>query len=281
MYENYSAPLPDADAYLERIGIGRRADPDRAFLDSLIYAHQTHIPFEDLDCWKYKKPISLEIPALFDKIVVKKRGGFCFELNRLFGQALNDLGFRAYTVFCRILYLKDELPPCTHCANIVYLEGRPYFCDVGFGGPQPPYAVPVTDEPEAVHGDSGIQRASAAAHSDPGTLANVFRTRRIDDIWFTLSRTNAKGEEEDILQFSLIPQTPQEFIPACRFCSEGRDAVFAKTLMAGLLTENGSLNITDNVFTEREGCDISRTVLETWEEQAAVLREKFGIRLPE
>ena len=73
----------DPDAYLARIGAERPAAPTAEALRGLQVAHVLRVPFEILDI-VIGRPISLELPAMYDKIVVRRRGGFCYELNGLF-----------------------------------------------------------------------------------------------------------------------------------------------------------------------------------------------------
>ena len=85
------APLPEREAYLKRIGYSGGTEPTLDNLHALIRAHQTAVPFENLDCVS-RTPILLEVERLFDKIVLRRRGGYCFELNGLFMALLRDLG---------------------------------------------------------------------------------------------------------------------------------------------------------------------------------------------
>ena len=83
MYEEMYAPLPDAKAYAERIGLEWPLTPDLDTLDRIILAHQCMVPFENLQCYDQGQEPSLAIETLFEKIVAQRRGGFCFELNAL------------------------------------------------------------------------------------------------------------------------------------------------------------------------------------------------------
>ena len=98
MSEELYAPIPDLDAYLARIGIAEAKEPTLDFLDEVIMAHQCSVPFDDLDTCALDIVPSLGIPDLFEKIVVRKRGGYCFELNALFGALLKALGFQVLEI---------------------------------------------------------------------------------------------------------------------------------------------------------------------------------------
>src|SRR5689334_21580804 len=82
----------DVQAYLHRIGYHGGLEPTAANLRDLHRAHRVAVPFENLDI-HVGRPIVLDQDALFDKIVTRRRGGFCYELNGLFAVLLRALGF--------------------------------------------------------------------------------------------------------------------------------------------------------------------------------------------
>ena len=82
----------DIHAYLSRIGYRGTLEPSAATLHALQQAHLLAVPFENLDI-HLGRPIVLDQTALFDKIVARRRGGFCYELNGLFAVLLRELGF--------------------------------------------------------------------------------------------------------------------------------------------------------------------------------------------
>ena len=69
--------------YLARINYSKSAQPDSKTLHALQLAHMQNIPFENLDIGLGRK-INLDLESLWEKIVINKRGGFCYELNGLF-----------------------------------------------------------------------------------------------------------------------------------------------------------------------------------------------------
>ena len=261
MYESMDRPIPDVSGYLARMGLDAAPKADLAGLNELIWAHQTHVPFEDLDVSWLKRPLSLEIPALYDKIVEKRRGGYCYELNALFTRLLRDLGFDARAVFCRVVRGRDFLPPCAHRGIVAALEDGLYFCDVGFGGPMPAGAVKLGDgRGEMIHGE-------------------LFRIDRFDEYWWTLSRADSRGDMETILQFNTFPQTPQEFIAANMKSEKDPESLFVRQILVNLRTPDGSLSVTDDRFTVRAGGEVS---IEPLADEAAlrrVLAERFGIEV--
>lgn len=75
----------DVLAYLDRIGYSGSIDTSLTTLTKLQECHVHTVPWENLDILK-KIPLSLAIPDLIDKIIYRKCGGYCFELNALYGR---------------------------------------------------------------------------------------------------------------------------------------------------------------------------------------------------
>lgn len=147
MYEELYEPIPQTKPYLKRLGLTAVPAADKENLDRLIYAHQLHVPFEDLDVCKFKRTASLSISSLYEKIVLKKRGGYCYELNALFASLLTACGYEVTPCMARIIRDCDDefIPPISHRINLVRIDGQQHFCDVGYGGPMPAASMPLVD----------------------------------------------------------------------------------------------------------------------------------------
>ena len=127
----------DRLAYMERIKCQVPTQMNGEILDRLIRSHLEQIPFENLDVIDFGRVPELGEDILFEKIVRKKRGGYCFELNILFRRLLESLGLFVYPVAARVLWNRDYLPPVSHMGLVADIAGRKGFCDVGYGGPGP------------------------------------------------------------------------------------------------------------------------------------------------
>ena len=88
-------------AVLQRIGYGGPFAPDEATLRGLHRAFVTAVPFENLDIHLGRK-IVLDVDGFFEKIALRGRGGFCYELNGLFGAVLRELGFDVTLLSARV-----------------------------------------------------------------------------------------------------------------------------------------------------------------------------------
>lgn len=125
--------MVDRSAYLARIRYEGAVLPSAETLRALHLAHVLTVPFENLDV-HLRRPISLDPADLFRKIVLSRRGGYCFELNGLFALLLEELGFVVRRLAARVLYGTEGVRPRSHQVLLVHLDGERWLVDVGFGG---------------------------------------------------------------------------------------------------------------------------------------------------
>ena len=122
----------DLGAYLERINFRGSLDVNAQTLRELQVAHLLTVPFENLSIHA-DEPIVLEEEALFDKVVRRRRGGFCYELNGLFAALLRGLGFDVSMLSARVARNDGGFTPdYDHMTILVSLDQR-WLVDVGFG----------------------------------------------------------------------------------------------------------------------------------------------------
>lgn len=153
----------DLDAYFARIRLTEAIAPDAVGLATLQRAHRLAIPFENLDV-RLGRGIGIDSASVFAKLVLMKRGGYCFEQNRLFADALMALGFSVRPLLARVwLGAGDAVPPKTHTLSLVMLDGEPWIADAGFGGSYSP-PMPLFDgsEADALDGARYLLREDAA-----------------------------------------------------------------------------------------------------------------------
>src|SRR5581483_8171450 len=126
-------PTVDPAAYLERIAAERPAEPTLDALADLALAHLYTVPFENLDI-AAGRPLSVDAGAIYDKIVRRRRGGFCYELNGLFSCLLRALGYDVTLLAAQVPEPPDGTPrpDRAHLVLLVRLED-PWLVDVGWG----------------------------------------------------------------------------------------------------------------------------------------------------
>jgi N-hydroxyarylamine O-acetyltransferase len=122
----------DIQAYLRRIGFTGSLTPTPETLRALHRAHLHAVPFENLDIGLHRA-IPCDENAAIHKIVDKRRGGFCYELNSAFAALLRALGFRVTLLSARVARADGSASPeFDHLTLRVDLE-EPWLADVGFG----------------------------------------------------------------------------------------------------------------------------------------------------
>ena len=128
-------------AYLERIGLDRFelehaglsdfAQLDLEFLSALQWKHMCAVPFENIDIMN-DVPVTLDRETLFEKIVVRRRGGVCSELNTLYNWLLESLGFQVESFSSRVISDAVPYPGRSHRIMCVRLGDDRYITDVGY-----------------------------------------------------------------------------------------------------------------------------------------------------
>jgi N-hydroxyarylamine O-acetyltransferase len=216
----------------------------------------TSVPFENIDIYDLRQPIALGIPALYDKIVTRRRGGYCFELNALFMSLLTELGFTCYAVAARVLNDKGYVPPLSHRATVVTIGGERYYCDVGFGGTMASCCL-AFDSPGYQTTERGLFRFS------PGEGQT------------TLILNTSKGEVP-LLSVADRPVDPVDFIPLNYYTCSSPGSYFLSRRMAHLLTDGGRVSLEEN---ELRRTGEPSVTLDTREEIAGALFEVFGISI--
>jgi len=132
----------ELSAYLDRIGFTGTPAPDRATLETMQRLHLLAIPYENVDV-QLGRPLTTDPAAAFEKLVTRRRGGWCYEMNGLFGWALSKIGFPVTRLASGVM--RDTFGEATvgnHLVLRVACEDGPRLADVGLGnGPIAPFAL--------------------------------------------------------------------------------------------------------------------------------------------
>ncbi len=250
----------DLDAYLDRIGRPVVGGTDLATLSALHLAHVSSIPFENLDVL-WQRGIALDAASLQAKLVHGGRGGYCFEQNRLFALALETLGFDVVPLAARVRYRATRLLPRTHQLLLVTVAGERFVADVGFGGNTLLAPLPlVADVPVAQH-------------------AWRYRLAREGGA-FVLQFETSEGFL-DLYAFTLEPAVPPDLEMANWYVSTHPASRFVTTFTVQQATPAVRRLLQNLDYTEdRGGGDVRTTPIDR-DALPALLRETFGLRLPD
>lgn len=209
-------------AYLERIGmVGIPVTQDLEYLTKLQYAHITHIPFENLDIMR-GIPVSLNRKDLFEKIVKRKRGGVCSELNTLYNWLLESLGFQAVSYISRIIAESRPIQSPSHRIMAVKLDSEFYITDVGFNYQH--HRRPMLLAEHVIHEEEDCQYSLEQ-----------------DDFFGWIMRQNRplSGWRKK-LGFTETPQIDLDFVYPTFFAQEHPDSVINKATKVSLYLHEGN-----------------------------------------
>lgn len=260
MFEEIYEPLPDVDAYLERIGYDGPRECTVEVLDKLLECQQMSVPFEDLSVYTEGKVPSLAVRDLFDKIVTRHRGGYCFEVNGGFYALLKAMGFDCWSVTCRIHEGKPYPQLPNHRATLVAFDDDCRFCDCGSGNLQPGRSLTVVDD--------GVQ------HTDTGD----FRIVREGGHFNLVAIVKKTGEEYLKLSFTSAPTELVDFNVMNFFCAGDPESPFRNMRLVNMRTPTGSVAIEGNMLREHVNGELTETELDD-EGIVRALKERFGIEL--
>ena len=247
-------------AYFDRIGYSGPRTPGFATLDAVMRAHVAAVPFENLDV-QLGNPVSVELPAVFAKLVGRRRGGWCYENNGLLGWALGELGFDVRRVSAGVMRsVRGDAALGNHLALIVTIEGTPWLVDAGFGGTQ---AAPV---PLA---------AGETVHA-PFTLTLGMQS---DGYW----RFEERYGDGDPFGFDFLADAADEALLArqCGALQSEPESIFVQNLVVQQRQGARHLTLRGRVLIERGVESETKALIGDAAEFVTVLRERFGLDLPE
>nr|WP_232808081.1 arylamine N-acetyltransferase [Serratia plymuthica] len=245
---------------MQHIGFAGIPQADLLTLQQLHRCHMLSVPFENLSII-YRQGIHLEEPALFNKIVERNRGGFCYELNRLFAALLKDIGFNVQFISGEIRARDGSFgAPFDHMALKVELD-QPYLVDVGFGDSfLTPLKITTTEQQPQTSGTFHLEQEGETYYLE----------RRNGD-----NRSHAKT----LYRFTLQAREPSEFDGMCHYHSTSPQSHFTQRLVCSRPTENGRVTLSENKLIITEDHQRHESTLHSEDERRATLMRYFGIDL--
>jgi N-hydroxyarylamine O-acetyltransferase len=257
--------------YLSRIGYSGPLNADFLTLRALQRAHLYSVPFENLDIG-LQSPIRVDEDSLFDKIVRRRRGGFCYELNGLFAYLLEALGFHVVLLSAAganddgsYAHEFDHLLLQVHGAREVNSseDNGPWLVDVGWGnGPLEPLQML----------EMGVQRQGD-------------RSFKIvpESCWLVLTeKVIEEGQAARWIKhyaFTLRPRSREEFDEMCQYHQISPESIFTQKRICSLYVPGGRVSLSKNrLITTRGGSREERDLADEGEVRR-VLKDQFGIDL--
>lgn len=248
----------DTKAYLERIQYKGSLHPTLDTLRDLQLSHLLSVPFENLSIHA-GEPILLQEDALFDKIVIHHRGGFCYELNGLFASLLRHLGFNVKMLSAAVAKADGGFgPDFDHMSLLVLLEDR-WLVDVGFGDSfrQP---LLVDRRGVQVQGDRSYQIIDDGDHL-------VLKENKGDSHWNPQYR------------ITLQPHMLADYVEMCHYHQTSPESMFTRRRVCSKARPDGRVTLSDMRLIETNGSKQQERAIADEEEYRAILAKDFGIIL--
>lgn len=247
----------DLDAYFARIGWRGGTSPTFATLAGILHAHTGTIPFENLDVLLGRAP-RLDLEGLQDKLVTRRRGGYCFEHATLLAAVLTELGFQPVTHAARVVLTRPkEQSPRGHMFLTVPLDGERFLVDPGFASYSAREPLPLRT-------------------GDPGSNQTHVLTRE-GDLWTLHVRRDGKLVAGWVS--TLEQEHPIDFEVANHWTATCPSSPFTQVVMMSAVTPTGRVNVMNRDVT-MAGTGEAR-MLSDRVELRALLKAHFGFDLPE
>lgn len=248
----------DIEQYLRRINFYDTPTVTEESLHTLHEHHILHVPFEDLNI-HYNKPIEIDIATLFDKIVLQRRGGFCYELNSLFSTLLQQIGFTTTIIAARVFNQEGQLgPPFDHLCILISLENKRWLADVGFG-------------------DLFIKPIVIQANTIQFDARNYFKLEALDkEQWLLLMSADGTNFEKKYI-FSLEEQALDNFISECYIKQHDPNSHFVKNKICTKATVDGRITIFNDKFIITKNKEKTELFIENENHLLQILKSSFGI----
>lgn len=247
----------DIPAYLDRIKFRGPLNRDIETLRQLHVAHLRSVPFENLSIHA-REPIVLDDESLFAKIVTRRRGGFCYELNGLFTALLRGLGYEVEMLSAQVADTRGKFSAdFDHMTLMVTVDER-WLADVGFGDS---FIEPLLID------KGGVQVQGERAYQIDAT----------GDYLVTLQKADKEGDWKPQYRFKLKPYKYSDYAERCKFHQTSPESHFAQNRICSMLTTNGRVSLSDTRFIVSENGVRHERAVTSQHDYEALLREHFGI----
>jgi arylamine N-acetyltransferase len=253
----------DLAAYFDRIGYRGPAEPTVDTARALVAAHNRSIPFENLDPLLGIPVADLSAAALTDKLVHRRRGGYCYEHNGLMGYVLDALGFGVERLAGRVVWMNPDgpLPAQTHQVLRVTVPGvdGPLLVDVGFGGQTLTSPIRLAAGPvqETRHEPYRIQERGDGLQLEAEIL----------------------GAWQPLYMFTTRPQPRIDLEVGSWYVSTHPNSFFVTGLTVALVTDDARYNMRGRHLAIHRGGNTEQIRFDTAADVLDALTDRFGIDL--
>jgi N-hydroxyarylamine O-acetyltransferase len=269
----------DLKRYFDRIGLPAAPLLTPAGLASLQQAHRFTIGFENLAI-QLGEGIAIDSASVFEKLVARGRGGYCFEQNRLFSDVLSALGIdnRPLLARVRLGVAPEAVPPRTHVCLLVTLEGQHWLADAGFGGSNL-CPLPLEHGAQAATPDGTLHRLLRV--SPAGTLEGEWRLERAGAPSATDGRAADHLDWQAQYTFDLAQVAADDLEQANHWTATRPGTRFTTLHVVSIPLPDGFASLSDRELTISRPSGVTRRTIIDAMDYSRTLRETFRITLSE
>ena len=259
IFQPNSVKIMEKHNYLNRINfIEKAARPNLDNLKLLQRLHLLHVPFENLDL-HWKRKINLDVEKFHRKIIPEKRGGFCYELNGLFYELLNEIGYKSKMISARVKNKNGIFgAEFDHLAILTEIAGEEYLVDVGFG-------------------DFSAEPLKFVTDVEQKDANGTFLIRKYDEEYFEVAKKDGKNWKSEYI-FKDLKRDLSEFAEMCEFHQTSTESHFTAGKICSIMTKNGHKTLTDTKFIRTRNGKKTETRIESNQEFEKILEKQFGIK---
>ena len=244
------------ELYLKRINFEGTIANDFEFLKAIHHAQHRTIPFENFDICLGRN-IKLEPKALVQKLVNKKRGGYCFELNGLLLLALKSFRFEARALLGRV-HMTGEPTGRGHQVTLVSFEGKQWMVDLGFGSESPSIPIPLV-------------------FNEPISFKNQTFQLIESKLYGYMLQTKQENNWKNLYSFDLNHVCPGDIAYGNHYTSTNQNSFFTSSRVAALPIENGMVTLLNNKLKKTIKGKEEIILLEKGQSYLDTLEQEFGI----
>ncbi|MBN8831046.1 MAG: arylamine N-acetyltransferase, partial [Sphingomonadales bacterium] len=261
-------------AYLRHLRLDAPPEPTSEGLARVQAAHRETIGFANFELL-LGAPVRIDSEAAFDKLIARRRGGFCFEQNRLYSDMLTalDMPNRALLARVRLGLAPDDIPPRTHVLLLVELEGGLWIADAGFGGSFVP-PMPLVDGTTAHTGDGAAHRLTRIGAS--GDLMGQWLLERAGPPTATDGRAAQHLDWQPQYTFDLAPVAQADLDQGSHWAATRPYTRFTTLHIASIALPDGFASLLDTSLSLYRGSATEKRELVTPQDYLAALGDLFG-----
>ncbi len=249
----------DVKHYLDRIEYVYNSECSAECLKALHVAHLNHVPYETIDL-RLGVPVSMAIEAIYEKVVCRRRGGYCYELNRLFAWLLRKLGYKLHYLSASLWHGEKGFGPEFEHLVLLVEDDPPWLADVGHGD--------VFDWP--------MRLVEGCVQSEP---VGDFCFRVTGDSWHLVRRSDDRGWVPQY-RFTLRPCTFSQFASRVAWTQSSSQSAYRNRTVVYRSNRDGRLLLNTDRLTCQKGSNCTHRQVGA-SEYLSLLRSVFGIELPD